>query len=161
MKTPNMLRSLVLAAVAAFMVTPVSGTPTRAAQAAQTSRPPLKVFISVDMEGLAGVATSTDVNTTGRDYEHFRIIMAAETNAAIEGAIQAGATDVVVRDSHGGKQNLLPGDLLPPARLIRGSRFPAYVGKQFFHLTLLIGRHAMQCMATSCGLVPLRRFLHS
>jgi D-amino peptidase len=121
MKTPNMLRSLVLAAVAAFMVTPVAGSPARAAQAAQTPRPPLKVFISVDMEGLAGVATSTDVNITGRDYEHFRIIMAAETNAAIEGAIQAGATDVVVRDSHGGKQNLLPGDLLPPARLIRGA----------------------------------------
>jgi D-amino peptidase len=81
---------------------------------------PLKVFISVDMEGLAGVVTSSDVSATGPDYEHFRKIMAAETNAAVEGAFLAGATEVVVRDSHGSKQNLLPGDVDPRARLLRG-----------------------------------------
>ena len=80
----------------------------------------LKVFISVDMEGLAGVVTSRDVNPTGPDYPHFRTIMAGETNAAIEGAYRAGATYVLVRDSHGGKQNLLPGDVDPRARLLRG-----------------------------------------
>lgn len=82
---------------------------------------PLKVFISVDMEGLAGAVTSADVSAAGRDYEHFRRIMAAETNAAIEGAFRAGATDVLVRDSHGSKQNLLPGDVDPRARLLRGA----------------------------------------
>ncbi|HET9372737.1 MAG TPA: M55 family metallopeptidase [Vicinamibacterales bacterium] len=81
----------------------------------------LKVFISVDMEGLAGVVTSSDVSQTGRDYEHFRKIMAGETNAAIEGAFAAGATEVVVRDSHGAKQNLLPGDVDRRARLLRGA----------------------------------------
>ena len=80
----------------------------------------LKVFISVDMEGLAGVVTSSDVSPTGPDYAHFRAIMAAETNAAIDGAIRAGATEVVVRDSHGSKQNLLPGDVDPRAKLLRG-----------------------------------------
>jgi D-amino peptidase len=80
----------------------------------------LKVFISVDMEGLAGVVTASDVNSTGPDYPHFRTIMAGETNAAIEGAFRAGATDVLVRDGHGSKENLLPGDVDPRARLLRG-----------------------------------------
>ncbi len=90
-----------------------------AASAQQTRG--LKVFISVDMEGLAGVVTGSDVNPTGPDYAHFRAIMAAETNAAIDGAFRAGATDVLVRDSHGSKQNLLPADVDPRARLLRGA----------------------------------------
>lgn len=58
-----------------------------------------KVFISVDMEGLAGVVNGPDVNSTGPDYQLFRTIMAGETNAAIEGAFLAGAGDVLVRDT--------------------------------------------------------------
>jgi D-amino peptidase len=81
----------------------------------------LKIFISVDMEGLAGVVSASDVNPTGPDYAHFRTIMAGEANAAIEGAFRAGATEVVVRDSHGSKQNLLPGDVDVRARLLRGA----------------------------------------
>ena len=80
----------------------------------------LKVFISVDMEGLAGVVTGSDVGGSG-DYAHFRTIMAGEANAAINGAFRAGATEVLVRDSHGSKQNILPGDLDPRARLLRGA----------------------------------------
>jgi D-amino peptidase len=81
----------------------------------------LKVFISVDMEGLAGVVAGADISQTGSDYGHFRAIMAAETNAAVEGAFRAGATDVLVRDSHGDKRNLLPADVDPRARLLRGA----------------------------------------
>jgi len=81
----------------------------------------LKVFISVDMEGLAGVVTGADVSPSGADYGHFRAIMAAETNAAIEGAFRAGATEVLVRDSHGDKRNLLPSAVDPRARLLRGA----------------------------------------
>ena len=80
----------------------------------------LKVFISVDMEGLAGVVSGSDVSPTGPDYAHFRAIMAAETNAAVDGAFRAGATEVLVRDSHGIKQNLLPAAVDPRARLLRG-----------------------------------------
>jgi D-amino peptidase len=79
-----------------------------------------KVFISVDMEGLAGVVSGSDVSSTGPDYAHFRKIMAGEANAAVEGAADAGATEFVVRDSHGAKQNLLPADLDPRAQLLRG-----------------------------------------
>lgn len=81
----------------------------------------LKVFVSVDMEGLAGVVTAGDVGGTNGDYQYFRKIMAEEANAAIDGAIRAGATEVLVRDSHGAKQNILPGDLDPRARLLRGA----------------------------------------
>ncbi len=81
----------------------------------------LKVFISVDMEGLAGVVQGSDVNRSGPDYGHFRKLMADETNAAIEGAIAAGADAIVVRDSHGSKTNLLPGDVHAEAKLLRGA----------------------------------------
>ena len=81
----------------------------------------LKVFISVDMEGLAGVVAGADVSPNGPDYPHFRVIMAGETNAAIDGAFRAGATEVLVRDSHGDKRNLLPADVDPRARLLRGA----------------------------------------
>ena len=81
----------------------------------------LKVFISVDMEGLAGVVAGVEVSLTGPDYPHFRAIMAGETNAAVEGAFRAGATDVLVRDGHGDKRNLLPADVDPRARLLRGA----------------------------------------
>jgi D-amino peptidase len=80
----------------------------------------LKVFISVDMEGLAGAVAGADVSPSGPDYAHFRAIMAGETNAAIEGAFRAGATEVLVRDSHGDKRNLLPTEVDPRAQLLRG-----------------------------------------
>src|SRR5215212_5193081 len=86
----------------------------------QTPRP-LKVFVSVDMEGLAGVVAGADVSAGSPDYAHFRTIMTGETNAAIEGAFAAGATEVLVRDSHGDKRNLLPSDVDPRARLLRGA----------------------------------------
>lgn len=107
-----MTRACALVVAAVFLALPADGM----------ARQPqgLKVFISVDMEGLAGVVSSSDVSSNGPDYAHFRSIMAGETNAAIEGAIAAGATEVVVRDSHGAKQNLLPGDVDPRARLLRG-----------------------------------------
>jgi len=90
------------------------------AQAAKPLAPRLKVFISIDMEGLAGVVTNADVSSNGQDYGHFRAIMAAEANAAIDGAFRAGATEVLVRDSHGSKENMLPNDVDPRARLLRG-----------------------------------------
>lgn len=79
----------------------------------------LKVFISVDMEGISGVVTSEECGASGSDYGYFRRIMSEEANAAVLGAFDAGATEVVVRDSHGSARNILPGLLDPQARLIR------------------------------------------
>ena len=117
---------------------------TSMAGAAQQARG-AKVFVSVDMEGLAGVVSSSEV-VPGPDYEHFRAIMAGETNAAIDGALRAGATEVVVRDSHGAKLNLLPGDVDPRARLLRGqSAGPKNMMEgidKTFDAAVFIGYHA-------------------
>lgn len=107
-------------AVTALSMTFVLAATLSPAVIAAQQTPPLKVFISVDMEGLAGVVSGSDVSASGPDYAHFRTIMAGETNAAIDGAFAAGATYVLVRDSHGAKQNLLPGDVDPRAALLRG-----------------------------------------
>ncbi len=78
----------------------------------------MKVFISVDMEGITGVATSAECSrSAGDDYQYFRKIMTLETNAAIEGAVAAGATEIWVRDSHGSARNILP-DLLDKRALL-------------------------------------------
>ncbi len=80
----------------------------------------LKVFISVDMEGIAGVVTSSECGASGPDYDFFRRIMTEEANAAIEAALEAGATEIVVRDGHGSARNILPDLLHDKAKLVRG-----------------------------------------
>ncbi len=79
----------------------------------------LKVFISIDMEGVTGVANWEDVSRDGKDYELFRKIMTLEANAAVEGAAAAGATEIWVRDSHGSARNILPELLDRRAVLVR------------------------------------------
>lgn len=69
----------------------------------------LKVFVSVDMEGVSGVVTGDQTSAGGADYNRFRRLMTEEANAAIKGAFEAGATEVVVNDSHGSMRK-------PPAR---------------------------------------------
>jgi len=90
-----------------------------ATEAGAQSGSGLKVFISVDMEGVTGVVNVDDASRDGKDYDYFRQTMTREANAAIEGALAAGATDIVVRDSHGSALNLLPEMLNRNSRLIR------------------------------------------
>ena len=68
---------------------------------------PLKVYISVDMEGVAGVVTADQLGPGGFEYERFRRFMTDEALAAIRGARAAGATEFVVSDSHGNGESLL------------------------------------------------------
>ena len=80
----------------------------------------LKVFISVDMEGITGVVTSEECDRKAADdYQYFRKIMTLETNAAVEGASTSGATEIWVRDSHGSARNILPDLLDKRAKLLR------------------------------------------
>jgi D-amino peptidase len=67
----------------------------------------LKVFISADMEGVAGVVTGDQLGPTGFEYDRFRGFMTDEVLAAIQGARDAGATTIVVADAHGNGENLL------------------------------------------------------
>lgn len=81
----------------------------------------VQVYISVDMEGVAGIATRDQVIRGGHGYPRAQALMTAETNAAIEGAYAGGATAVLINDSHGTMDNLIHEDLDPRARLIFGS----------------------------------------
>ena len=67
----------------------------------------LKIYISADMEGVVGVVSGEQLGPQGFEYQRFREFMTQEVNAAIEAAFQAGATEIVVSDSHGNGQNLL------------------------------------------------------
>ena len=61
----------------------------------------MKVFISVDMEGISGLVRWPDVSAAGIDFELNRELMTLDTNAAVEGAMRGGATEVVVEENHG------------------------------------------------------------
>ncbi len=82
------------------------------------------VYISVDMEGVAGVVHVDQTRRAGHDYERARRWMTAETNAAIAGAFDGGATAVLVNDSHGDMRNLVLDELDRRAELISGSLKP-------------------------------------
>ncbi len=91
----------------------------------------MKVLISADMEGTCGVVSWVQVMppevvgstepSSQTEYERARARMTREVNAAIEGAYLAGATEVIVNDSHDGMRNLLPDELDPRVRFISGS----------------------------------------
>src|SRR5688500_4109628 len=79
----------------------------------------LKIHISVDMEGVAGVVTGEQLGPTGFEYGRFREFMTREALAAVEAARAAGATEIVVADSHGNGQNLLIEQFPADVRVIR------------------------------------------
>jgi D-amino peptidase len=106
----------------------------------------MRVFISVDMEGIAGVVHWHDTRLEGVEYERARHWMTGEANAAVEGALAAGATEVVVNDSHGHMRNLLAEELNPEAWLVRGSTKPLCMLQGLepgFDAALLVGYHAL------------------
>ncbi|MET9252361.1 M55 family metallopeptidase [Streptomyces sp. NPDC003717] len=80
----------------------------------------MRIYITADMEGVTGLVDAEDVQPGGRDYERGRLLMAEDVNAAVRGALAAGATDITVNDAHGPMRNLLPEALHPAARLVRG-----------------------------------------
>jgi len=84
----------------------------------------MKVFISADIEGIACVVARDDTKLEGIEYERAREWMTGEVNAAIEGCLEAGATEIVVADSHGHMRNLLADKLHEKALLVRGSPRP-------------------------------------
>jgi D-amino peptidase len=84
----------------------------------------LKVYISVDMEGISGVVASEQTNSESREFAAARKWMAEDVNAVIAGLLAAGASEIVVNDSHGGMRNILPDDLRAEAALISGSPKP-------------------------------------
>jgi len=88
----------------------------------------MRVYISVDMEGIAGVVHEDQTNPVdprcAGEYARFRALMTAEANAAVEGALDGGATQVLVNDSHWFMRNLIAEQLHPAAELLSGDPKP-------------------------------------
>jgi D-amino peptidase len=106
----------------------------------------LKVYVSADMEGVGGVS-SLDVQArfTGREYEQFRRLFTLEVNAAIQGAFDAGATEVLVSDSHGDGENLDVELLDGRVQLVSGSQRPLGMVQGIdstFDAVVFVGYHA-------------------
>ena len=105
----------------------------------------MKVLISTDIEGIAGVFHAEQTRSGNGEYEAARRWMTLEANAAIEGAFAGGATDVWVNDSHGGFRNLLPDLLDPRARIVLGKprTLGMMAGLEYgAALVFMIGYHA-------------------
>ena len=125
--------SLVLAAAALLM------------PEALTAQQGLKIYISADMEGVVGTVTGEQLGPSGFEYERARRWMTEEVNAAIRGARAAGATEIVVSDSHGNGQNLLLDELPEDITVIRSWPRPLAMMAgidETFDGAIFIGYHA-------------------
>ena len=106
---------------------------------------PMKIYISADMEGVVGVVTNEQLGPQGFEYARFREFMTGEVNAAIEGALAGGATQIVVSDSHGNGQNLLIDKLPSDILLVRASPRPLMMMQgidETFAGAIFIGYHS-------------------
>ncbi len=106
-----------------------------------------KIYISVDMEGIGAIVSSAQLGPGKFEYEKGRKLMTAEVNAAIEGCLEAGAGEIVVSDSHGNAQNIIPDELHETALLIRS--FPRSLLQmegidETFDGVIFIGYHPME-----------------
>ena len=109
----------------------------------------MKVFISTDLEGVSGIVSWQQTSPEGGDYyATARRLLTADVNAAIEGAMAAGADEILVDDCHGALLNILYEELHPAADIVRGSdagHRPRYLMEgldESFDLALLVGYHA-------------------
>ena len=85
---------------------------------------PLRIFISVDMEGIGGIGTPAMTSPQGKDYALGRKFMTDEVNAVVGAIFQRGPAEVLVNDSHGDMQNLLESELDPRVTYIQGAVKP-------------------------------------
>jgi D-amino peptidase len=112
---------------------------------ALTAQEGLKIYISADMEGVVGTVTDEQLGPSGFEYERARRWMTEEVNAAIRGARAAGATEIVVSDSHGNGQNLLLDELPEDITVIRSWPRPLAMMAgidETFDGAIFIGYHA-------------------
>jgi D-amino peptidase len=130
------MRRLILALCAATCL---------AVEPAATQTPRLKVHISVDMEGVAGVVTGDQISPAGFEYGRFREFMTREAMAAVTAAKEAGATEIVVADAHGNGENLLIEQFPPDVKIVRSWPRPlSMMGgvDASFDAAIFIGYHA-------------------
>lgn len=107
---------------------------------------PIKVFISVDMEGIGGIGSPHMVSSSGKDYDTGRKLMTNEVNTVIKAIYEVGPAIIVVNDSHGDMQNLLHTELDPRVEYIQSNIKPWGMVQNLdasFDGIIFIGYHAM------------------
>ena len=106
----------------------------------------MKVYLSADIEGVTGTTHWDETEKPKSDYSEFREQMTAEVSAACEGALQAGSTEIWVKDAHGTARNLIAARLPRETRLIRGwTGHPFSMVQELdesFQALLMIGYHS-------------------
>lgn len=106
----------------------------------------MRVYLSADIEGVAGIAAWEEARKSNAEYGEFRRQMTAEVRAACEGALAAGARAITVKDAHGTARNLVASELPAPAQLIRGwSGHPFGMVQELdrsYDAVLFVGYHA-------------------
>ncbi|WP_115720528.1 M55 family metallopeptidase [Gallaecimonas mangrovi] len=106
----------------------------------------MKVFISADIEGIAGVMRPEQCSPGTAEYQLARALMEQEVNAAIAGAFDGGASEVVVADSHALMTNLRPAEIDPRAYLVQGKprtlSMVEGLEQQAFDGLIFVGYHA-------------------
>lgn len=106
-----------------------------------------KVFISLDMEGISGIVGGGMTGGDQKEYEYGRKLMVGDLNAAIEGALEGGATEITVCDAHGRMTNVQPEEVHKAAYLIRGRPLPDLMMSgisEDFDAALFVGYHSMK-----------------
>ena len=104
----------------------------------------MKVYVSADMEGVAGVVDWDQCRVGGPGQQEGARLLLGEVNAAVEGAVAAGADDVVVNDAHGLMANLAPDGLVGRASYLSGRHKPDYMMQGLdssFDAVLYVGYH--------------------
>lgn len=106
----------------------------------------MKIYISADIEGVTGITHWDEARKNHADYPEFRGRMTREVLAACNGAIAAGADEILIKDAHGTGRNIDAADLPACASLIRGwSGHPLGMVQELdesFDAVLLIGYHS-------------------
>jgi D-amino peptidase len=106
----------------------------------------MKIYISADIEGIAGITDWDEAKKTHPTYQEFRERMTDEVVAACEGAIEAGAKEILIKDAHDSGRNIIAARLPDCARLIRGwSGHPFSMVQELdesFDALLFVGYHA-------------------
>jgi D-amino peptidase len=105
-----------------------------------------KIFIVTDMEGVGGVNNADEQLLPGqRRYDETRRLLTGEVNAAVAGALEAGASEVVIWDGHDSSRSLSIDEIHPRARLIQGQATPPdyYLAEKLYDGILFVGQHAM------------------
>lgn len=87
----------------------------------------MKVYLSTDIEGTAGIADWDQVRPGAPEYDLGRALLTAEVNAAIDGALAAGATELLVNDAHSTMHNIAPAQLHGRASYLSGRHKPLYM----------------------------------